>query len=125
MHVAHEIRGYRYTTAQDLHGDVPAGADDAENHAGREYEAEGEDHEQEVCPKDAVEGVGGDGLALGEFVMTTVSEGGWSEEEYGEESGRKGEGGSRGGRHGCEEGEEVIGKSQSKSCLLEALSSSA
>lgn len=91
---------------------MPSRADDSQYHAGGEDEAEGEDHQEDVCPEDSVEGVGGCDLAFGDFVVATVGEGGLGEEQEESEERIKetrgeAEGGGVGGCHN--RGREVIG----------------
>ncbi len=77
---------------------MPARAHDAEDHAGWEDEAEAEDHQQDVGPEDAIEGIGRCRGAFGDFVMAAVGRYGRGQEEEREEDeaegGGRGEGGS-------------------------------
>ena len=96
VRVAHEVGGDDDAGAEDLAGNVPARADDAENHAGGEDEAEGEDHQEDVRPEDPVQRVWRGRGAFGDLVVAAVGEGGsrGEEDKEGEQSGGEGEEGS-------------------------------
>lgn len=86
MRVAQKVPRNRNSHAQYLNWDVPARADEAEYHAGREYDAPGEALQEDVRPQGAVDGVGADGGALGDFVVAAVGAGEGGEEGEGEQS---------------------------------------
>ena len=95
VHVTQEICYDRDDRAEDLHRDVQARVDETQDHACREDEAEGQDHEEDVCPEDAVDGVRGDDGSFGD-VIVVAAVGGCEGREKGE--GEEGE--RRGKRRG-------------------------
>lgn len=48
MHVSEEVSGDEDGSRDDLHGDVPAGTDETEDHAEGKEDAECEDHEEDM-----------------------------------------------------------------------------
>ena len=72
VQVTQEICHDRDHSAQDLQRDMPTRAHQPEDHARREDEAEGQDHEQDVRPEDAVDGVGRDDGSFGDVIVVAA-----------------------------------------------------
>ena len=83
MRVAEKVSRNTDSDAEDLDGDVPARAREPENHSRREDDSPGEALEEDVDPEGGVDGVGADGVAVGDFVVAAV--GGCEVGEEGEE----------------------------------------
>lgn len=74
--VAEEVAHDGEDDAEGLDGDVPAGADHAQDHTRGEDDAEGEDLDEDMDPEDGVDGLGGDSFAFGDLVgVVFVGEG--------------------------------------------------
>lgn len=85
VHMAEKVGDGGDNGSHNLHGDMPATAHNAEDHAIWKDEAKGQNHQQDMNPQARVEWVGRDGLAFRDCVrMSAMGPGRRGEEDEGE-----------------------------------------
>jgi hypothetical protein len=85
MRMAEKVSRNRDCYTEDLDRDVPSRSSEPEHHACWEDDSPGEALEEDVDPEGGVDGVGADGVAVGDFVVAAVGVGEGGEEEEGGE----------------------------------------